>query len=156
LEEEAALSVLKTADLLRRNLERRLSPHGIGPQQYNILRILRGAGEAGIATLAIGDRLIESTPGMTRLLDRMEEKGLARRERCRQDRRQVLCYSTPRGEELLKQLDPLVLELNRLSFAGIEKAELERLIELLECARQGSDPQSAPYSATDGKQVTEG
>ena len=149
IEEEAFLNLMRTTDCLHRAFQRKTRDWGITSTQYNILRILRGAGAAGIATLAIADRLIEAAPGMTRLLDRMEEKGLARRERCRQDRRQVLCYSTPRGEEILHELDPLVLELNRASFAGVEPAELERLIAVLERARAGAEPIGAPRPVTD-------
>jgi hypothetical protein len=85
--QEAALSVMKTADAIRRDLGRKLEPSDITVQQYNVLRILRGAGAQGLPTLAIGDRLIEETPGMTRLLDRLEAKALVRRVRCEQDRR---------------------------------------------------------------------
>jgi len=137
--QEAALSVMKTADLLRRQLTRQLEPHEITPQQYNVLRILRGAGKAGLPTLSIGERLIEETPGMTRLLDRLEFKGLVRRVRCEQDRRQVLCYITDGGVTLLAELDP-VLAANERTMAGtLTGAEAESLVVLLERMReQGS------------------
>lgn len=136
IHEEAALSVLKTADVLRRQLARQLEPHEITPQQYNVLRILRGAGEAGLPTLSIGERLIEETPGMTRLLDRLEFKGLVRRVRCEQDRRQVLCYITNGGQTLLAVLDP-ILEASQLEMAGsLTEAEAESLVVLLEKVRE--------------------
>lgn len=81
LSEEAILSILRTADLVRTAITDLLAPAGITMQQYNVLRILRGAGEAGLPTLAIGDRMIESAPGVTRLLDRMEAKSWVSRTR---------------------------------------------------------------------------
>ena len=139
IQQEAILSVLKTADVLRRQLTRQLDPHEITPQQYNVLRILRGAGKAGLPTLSIGERLIEETPGMTRLLDRLEFKGLVRRVRCEQDRRQVLCYLTPAGETLLKMLDG-VLNTDEAQLAGsLTEAEAESLVELLEKMRERGD-----------------
>ncbi len=137
--QEATLSVMKTADLLRRQLTRQLEPHEITPQQYNVLRILRGAGKAGLPTLSIGERLIEETPGMTRLLDRLEFKGLVRRVRCEQDRRQVLCYITGGGEALLATLDPL-LAANEKEMAGaLTGVEAEALVVLLEKMREQGD-----------------
>jgi DNA-binding MarR family transcriptional regulator len=134
--QEATLSVMKTADVLRRRITRVLEPFEITPQQYNVLRIVRGAGEGGIPTLAIGERLLEETPGMTRLLDRLEFKGLVRRERCEKDRRQVLCYMAPAGEELLARLDPLVLEADDYYSSVVTVQEAELLVELLEKIRE--------------------
>ena len=134
--EEAFLSVLKTADLLTRVLDQHLAAHDLTHQQYNVLRILRGAGAQGIPTLAIADRLIECTPGMTRLLDRMETKGLVLRKRCREDRRQVLCYAAPRGNDLLDQLEPILRPLVERFFERIRPAELETFIETMERVRE--------------------
>ena len=138
--EEAWLSVVKTADLLRRTSSRTLEERDITLQQYNVLRILRGAGPAGVATLAIGERLVEETPGMTRLLDRLEAKGLARRERCETDRRQVLCYLTPAGAVLLKELDPLVETQSRSLAGRLTTQQAETLVELLEKIRRPARP----------------
>ena len=134
--EEAFVAVVKTADLFLRWLDRKLAGKDLSHQQYNVLRIVRGAGSAGIPTLAIGERLIECAPGMTRLLDRMEEKGMVRRERCKQDRRQVLCYLTGKGEQLLTEVEPLVEGLARRSFERIAPGELESFIETLEHIRE--------------------
>ncbi len=130
------MAVIKTADLLISTLDRRLSGLGLSHQQYNVLRIVRGAGAAGIATLAIGERLIESAPGMTRLLDRLEEKGMVRRERCKHDRRQVLCYIKDEGARLLVELSPIVDGLAKCSFEQVPPAELEAFIETLEHIRE--------------------
>jgi DNA-binding MarR family transcriptional regulator len=134
--EEAFVAVIKTADLLVRRLDRKLIGLGLSHQQYNVLRIVRGSGSAGIPTLAIGERLVECAPGMTRLLDRLEEKGMVRRERCKLDRRQVLCYMTGKGEQLLTEVEPLVDGLAEHYFKTIPPAELEYFIETLEHIRE--------------------
>jgi DNA-binding MarR family transcriptional regulator len=134
--QEAIVAVVKTADLILRLLDRTLIGLGLSHQQYNVLRIVRGCGAAGIPTLAIGERLIECAPGMTRLLDRLEEKGMVRRERCKQDRRQVLCYITGKGEQLLVELQPLVDGLAERAFERIPHAELESFIVTLEHIRE--------------------
>src|ERR1700739_17725 len=107
--QEAILSLFRTTDMLQRMFSKIVEPHGISLQQYNVLRILRGAGKQGIPTLDIADRMVEQTPGITRLLDKLEAKKLVQRKRCPEDRRQVLCWITGRGLQLLADLDkPLV------------------------------------------------
>jgi len=140
---EAALATLRTADVLRRGVSSRLEPHEITPQQYNVLRILRGAGPEGLPTLSIGERLIEEMPGMTRLLDRLEAKDLVRRARCENDRRQVLCYLTDAGERLLDALDPVVSAGEEQLRAAITPAEAETLVVLLEKVRCGAHATSS-------------
>jgi DNA-binding MarR family transcriptional regulator len=137
---EAVLSVLKTADALRRRMSELLAPLDLTPQQYNVLRILRGAGVEGIATLAIGERLIEETPGMTRLLDRMEQKGLVLRRRCDKDRRQVLCWISPEGLAMLAKLDPAVAEWEEIGVKGLQWGETRALVEYLERMRASLEP----------------
>src|SRR6266513_6324325 len=107
-EQEATLGLLRTADAMKRGLAQVIEPHGITPQQYNVLRILRGAGPAGLPTLTIGERMIEQTPGTTRLVDRLERKGLVTRTPCPTDRRRVFCQITEKGLELLPKLDEAV------------------------------------------------
>jgi DNA-binding MarR family transcriptional regulator len=137
--EECFLALAKTADVLLRTLDRRLQPYDLSHQQYNVLRILRGAGPEGIATLAIADRLIESTPGMTRMLDRMEKKDLVRRQRCPHDRRQVLCFLTPKSEQLLTTLDPVVKSVGDACFEQIQPADMESMIEAMERIREQAE-----------------
>src|SRR5258706_12493191 len=74
--QEAAVALLRTADVIRRLFGAVVEPKGITVQQYNVLRILRGAGEPGLPTLDIAERMIETTPGITRLIDRLETKKL--------------------------------------------------------------------------------
>ena len=102
---EATVSLLLTADLVRRAVTAVVEPAGITLQQYNVLRILRGAGKQGLPTLDIAERMVEQTPGITRLIDRLETKKLVVRERCKTDRRQVFCRITPAGLSLLARLD---------------------------------------------------
>src|SRR6478609_2900084 len=110
--EEVVVSVLRTAAVMQRNLAQVVETHGITIQQYNVLRILRGAGEAGLPTLAIRDRMVEEAAGITRLLDKLERAGYVVRERCTPDRRQVVCRITPAGASVLAGLDEPVDAVN--------------------------------------------
>jgi MarR family transcriptional regulator, organic hydroperoxide resistance regulator len=135
--QEAAVSLMRTADLVRRSVAAVVEPHGITPQQYNVLRILRGAGEAGLPTLEIAQRMIEQTPGITRLVDRLEIKNLVLRERCATDRRQVFCRITPDGLGLLSALDEPIREAERVALAELSERQLTQLLSLLDRARAG-------------------
>ena len=135
--QESVISLLRTADLLRRHLSRASEPHGITVQQYNVLRILRGAGEEGLPTLAIGLRMVEQTPGVTRLLDRLEAKGLVARCRGESDRRQVLCRLTVAGSYLLNRLDPEMEEAADSGVAMLCTEDQARLLDLLTAIRAG-------------------
>ena len=129
--QEAALSILHTADALRRHYTQVIAPFGVTGQQYNVLRIVRGAGEAGIPSLEIAERMIERSPGMTRLLDRLEEKDLVTRTRSSRDRRVVFCTLTPQGAALLKKMDPHVKEGEQRALASLETSRLRELTRLL-------------------------
>ena len=135
--QEAAVALLRTADLVRRTVASILEPHGITPQQYNVLRILRGAGEAGLPTLDIAQRMIEQTPGITRLIDRLETKKLVLRERCRTDRRQVFCRITGSGLALLEGLDEPLRKAEDGALATLSSRQLTQLLSLLDRARNG-------------------
>lgn len=132
---EAVVGMFRTADLVKRRFTALLEPHGITPQQYNVLRILRGAGRRGLPTLAIAERMVEQTPGITRLLDRLEAKGWVRRERCAEDRRQVLCHITPAGLRLLGRLDEPVAALEEDAVAGLDRSDRRRFIAILDAMR---------------------
>lgn len=135
LRQEATVGILRTADQVRRKLAEVFEPYGITGQQYNVLRILRGARPEALPTMEIAERMIEKTPGVTRLVDRLEEKGLVRRERSSEDRRCVLCTVTGEGLDLLAELDEPVREADEEALAGLEDDEVERLIELLDRVR---------------------
>src|SRR4051812_28225257 len=105
LSEEALVSIARTEAVSRERLEKVLAPHGLSMTQYNVLRILRGAGTKGLCRNEIGERLISRMPDVSRLLDRMEEAGLVSRVRSRQDRRLVNTTLTARGLALVNDLD---------------------------------------------------
>jgi len=135
--QEAAVALLHTADLVRRSVAAIVEPHGITPQQYNVLRILRGAGASGLPTLDIVERMVEEAPGITRLIDRLESKKLVSRKRCRTDRRQVFCCITERGLALLKGLDAPLREAENAALATLSSKQLGQLLALLDKARTG-------------------
>jgi DNA-binding MarR family transcriptional regulator len=133
--QEAVLALVRTADRVRREAARVVEPHDLTLQQYNVLRILRGAGDAGVPTLEVGERMIEQTPGVTRLMDRLEAKGYIRRERCRPDRRQHLCRLTPEAARLLERLDAPMLAAHDASLHGLDAAGRRQLVKLLAAIR---------------------
>ena len=134
---EATVSLLRAADLVRRAVSAVVEPHGITLQQYNVLRILRGAGERGLPTLEIVERMVEQTPGITRLIDRLETKKLVLRERCKTDRRQVFCRITAAGLELLARLDQPLREAEDLALSPLTQKQLAQLLGLLDLVRNG-------------------
>ena len=132
----AAVSLMRTADLVRRSVAAVVEPQEITLQQYNVLRILRGAGERGLPTLDIASRMIEQTPGITRLIDRLEGKQLVTRERCPTDRRQVFCRITAEGLSLLGKLDQPVRDAEETGLSGLDAEQIQQLLALLECLRR--------------------
>lgn len=134
--QEALLGVVLTGDrLLARMSEVLAEQTDITRQQYNVLRILRGAGPGGLPTLSIAERMIERTPGITRLIDRLELKGLIQRERLGEDRRQVHCKATKAGLKLLERLDPVIDGLDDRPLAALSATELRQLVTLLDRLR---------------------
>lgn len=133
---EAALGLLKTVDVLRLHVSRVLEPFGVTDQQYNVLRILRGAGKNGLPTLEIAERMIERAPGITRLIDRLEKKGLVLRKRCTTDRRQVFCILAPAGARLLSRMDAPVAKAHD-ALGAVGDSDLKTLIRLLDAVRAG-------------------
>jgi len=129
--QEAAIALLRTADEVRHRLAAAVEPHGVTLQQYNVLRILRGAHPEPLATLDIRDRMIERMPGITRFVDRLERLGLLERERSADDRRIVHCRITPRGLQLLATMDDAVDRADESAVAGLDGTELETLLGLL-------------------------
>jgi MarR family transcriptional regulator, organic hydroperoxide resistance regulator len=134
---EVAVGILRTAAVLERHYNQIVTKRGITIQQYNVLRILRGAGERGMPTLVIRDRMIHEAPGITRLLDRLEESKLVRRERQAADRRQVVCYLTPDGARLLADLDAEVAAADDAAVSMLTADEQKVLRTLLDAVRAG-------------------
>lgn len=136
--QEAAVALLRTADVLRRRFEEVLAPTEITVQQYNVLRILRGAGEGGLPTLEIAERMIERAPGITRLVDRLESAGLVARERSAEDRRAVVCRATAKGLALLASLDDDVDEADDAALGMLTERERRELMRILGKVREAS------------------
>ena len=132
---EAVLGLLRTADLVRRQAAALVEPHGITLQQFNVLRILRGAGDEGLPTLEVAVRMVEQTPGVTRLLDRLEAKELIRRQRCPKDRRQHLCWISAKGLALLEKLDAVTTRAHDETLKGLRQKDRVSLIRLLDAIR---------------------
>ena len=134
--QDVTTAVLRTADLIRRRTAAALAPHGITSQQYNVLRILRGAHPKSLPTLEVAARMIEQTPGVTRLLDRLEEAGLVSRERGADDRRLVHCHITAAGLALLAELDLPIEEVNRSAVRSLDASARRTLLHLLSLVRE--------------------
>jgi DNA-binding MarR family transcriptional regulator len=151
--QEATIALLRTASVVGRAVARVVEPSGLSLAQYNALRIIRGAGAGGIPTLSIRERMIEEGTTITRLLDKLEESGLIRRERAAPDRRQVLCYVTANGRRLLDRLDPLVDASDAEAVDTLDETELERLIEMLDAIRASNAERGAPRTAQRAAEV---
>jgi len=132
---EAVVGLMRTADLIRRQAAAVVEPHGITLQQFNVLRILRGAGDEGLPTLEVAERMIEQTPGVTRLLDRLEAKGLVRRQRCPKDRRQHLCWITADGLALLEKIDAHTPRAQEEALKGLRQKDRVTFIRLMDAIR---------------------
>lgn len=129
------VGLLLTADRVKRRIAALVEPHGITVQQFNVLRILRGAGSQGMPTLEVAGRMVEQTPGITRLLDRLESKQLVRRQQCPKDRRQHLCWITTKGEQLLEKLEDPLQEVAEKTLKGIAAGRRTELLGLLNAVR---------------------
>ncbi|HWA95676.1 MAG TPA: MarR family transcriptional regulator [Terracidiphilus sp.] len=144
-QEEALLNIMRTADCLHREFHRRSREFGVTSTQYNVLRILRGSNPDGLTCGEIGDRMITADPDITRLLKRLSTMGLIRQKRDTTDRRVVRTFISPKGLELLEQMDPVVAQTPVELLSSVTPSELEQLIVLLEKARAGcADGSSQP------------
>ena len=139
LENRVFVALLQTADALSQDAEQLVKAAGLTGAQYNVLRILRGAEPAGLACSSIGERMISHDPDMTRLLDRMEKRGLITRERQTDDRRVVKTRVTPQGLSLLKTLDQPVHDLHRRQFHHMRTSRLKTLAILLKEVRASEE-----------------
>lgn len=135
LHQAAFVSLARTEAVLHDGLDRVLGPRGLSLTQYNVLRILRGAGPDGLCSNAIAERLITRMPDVTRLLDRMETAGLVSRVRSTEDRRLVNTTLTEHGRALVDDLDFEVDEAHQERLGHLSDAELRTLVDLLDRAR---------------------
>ncbi len=144
--EEALVGLMRTADVLRRAIGTALEGEDITIQQYNVLRILRGAGERGLPTLEIAERMVEHAPGITRMIDRLIAKVLVVRERCAEDRRIVYCAITDLGRGLVDRLDEPMMRACHLALDPLNEREQRALIGMLDELRAG-------HASFDGEEV---
>ena len=128
---DAYLALITTAERFEREVVELLKVAGLSPSQYNILRILRGAGDAGLACGQVGGRLVRHDPDVTRLMDRLEKRGLIARAREQQDRRIVRTRITGAGLELLESLDAPVDDLHDRQLGHLSERRLGELKSLL-------------------------
>lgn len=135
-EEEATLNIVRTADLLTQRAMELLKSYELTAPQYNVLRILRGAGPDGLACGAIAERMVSHDPDVTRLLNRMEARGLISRQRPGTDRRMVVASITAQGLDMVNQIDTPMAALHRRLFRHFGEKKLRRVIELMELARK--------------------
>ena len=135
---EALLSVLRTASVLEHQMNEALKPYGITHTQYNVLRILRGAGDSGLCGREVGERMVSRVPDVSRLLDRMEEAELISRERDPDDRRHVTARITRKGLAMLEQATPQLEAVGRARVGRVPTGRLQQLIEVLNTLRGNS------------------
>jgi DNA-binding MarR family transcriptional regulator len=137
--QEAYLALQRTTDLASRPVEKVFARWGLTPEQYNVLRILRGAEPKGLPTLEIGRRMITRASNVTRIIDRLESKGLVDRKRETQDRRVVRIRIAGAGLSLLDEMQDAVFTAAQGSINGLSESEAEKLVGLLEKVREGLD-----------------
>lgn len=143
LEQEAYLQLWRTYDRLRELDERVFARHGISAQQYNALRVLRSVAPRPLATAALGARLVSRSPDMTRMLDKLEERGLVRRQRSAASRRRVDVWITPAGRGLVARLAAAVRQCGRDQLGHLDRRALRSFIDLLKRARAPHDGDAA-------------
>jgi DNA-binding MarR family transcriptional regulator len=136
LQEEANLSILRTAALLEHAFEAALKPHGITATQYNVLRILRGAEPEGLCRNEISQRLVREVPDVTRLLDRLEDAKFIGRQRGGADRRYVVTRITRGGLNLLDEVEQRIDEIHDEQLGHLDESQLRSLVSLLEAVRR--------------------
>lgn len=138
--QEAAVAILRTADVLRARIELILKPHGLSQEQYNALRILRGAPGHSLPTLEIAARMVSRAPNITRLVDKLVEKGHVTRCPGPDDRRQVVVRLSAKGLELVNRASPEVDAADVSGLSRLKPAQIQALIGLLDEIRATVEP----------------
>jgi len=146
LEQEAFLNLWRSYDRLHLMEEELFGRFDLTPQQYNALRLLRGEGPGKLATLALASRLVSRAPDITRLLDKLEERGLIERERPPDNRRMVLIGLTAKGQSLLSSLDEEVRACHARQLGHLSPDQLGELIALLKAARAPHEESGSHWS----------
>lgn len=147
--QEATLALMAAASELRSNMDRVLAEAKLTSEQFNILRILRGAGAEGHPSGEIGCRMIDRSPNITRRIDALEKQGLARRERSTGDRRVVRVFITKKGLSVLDSITPTLQAFDQKMSANLNENDLRELANLCEklIALQYSDAKETPVTA---------
>ena len=143
--QEAVVALLRTAHLVRRKVESVVGAEGITSQQYNVLRILRGA-RAPLPTMEISGRMIETACGITRLVTTLEQKGLVKREQWAGDRRQYLCQITAAGLHLLERLDPPINAIDESLGESVDQNRLPLFLDVLSEIRDRIGPEPGEHT----------
>jgi len=146
--QEALLNVLVTSSWLLNELSALMAPFGVTPTQYNVLRILRGSHPGKLTCTEIGRRMLDRTPDVTRLLNRLERAGLVTRSRASHDKRVVEVSITEKGLELLARMQPVVDATQERLMSRLSPEELRLLSELLDRLRVDDASEEATESAT--------
>ncbi len=136
--QEALIALLRTANVLTRRVDAVCQAEGLTHQQFNVLRILRGA-KGPLPTMEIAERLVEQTPGITRHVNNLESRGLLKREQWAGDRRQVLCQITPAGLRVLERLDGPIDALDDSFASRLTPEQLDTFIDVLDILRTEPD-----------------
>ena len=139
LEEETALNLARTFEVLQQTAGEALKPYHLTGTQYNVMRILRGAGSVGVTCSQASERMVNHDPDMTRLLDRLEARKLVERERSREDRRVVITRITRKGLDLVNSLDEPMNAVLKQRFGRLGKEKLRELIDMLEGLRDAPE-----------------
>jgi DNA-binding MarR family transcriptional regulator len=142
IEEEAALNIIRTAEVVQRFITDFLRPFDLSPVQYNVLRILRGAGAAGATCSQIGGRLLTRDPDITRLLDRMQARALIERERSSEDRRVVITRISKTGLKLVDSIDQPLRSVSKAKLGKFGREALADLIAGLERVREAYEEEA--------------
>ena len=144
-QQEVYLSLWRTYDRLRTLEDKLFSQYELTAQQYNALRLLKAEHPATLPTLALASRLVSHAPDITRLLDRLAERGLVVRERMADNRRVVQIGITESGLALLKQLDEPVRKCHQIQLGHLTSAQLKSLVDLLRASRQPHEEAGSPW-----------
>jgi len=137
-EPEALVTLLRTSDVVRGRIEETLKPWGLSPEQYNVLRILRGAPDGCHPTLEIAARMVSRAPNITRLIDKLIRKGLVTRCGAEGDRRVVMIRIAPAGQKVLAEATPALDRVNVACGGGLSPAKLRTLIRSLNAIRKAA------------------
>jgi DNA-binding MarR family transcriptional regulator len=149
LEQEAFLNLWRTYDRLRALEDELFAAYDLTPQQYNTLRLLRSAHPQKIRTLDLAGRLVSRAPDITRLLDKLEARGLIARERPADNRRVVWIGVTPAGIELLRELQKPIRECHVRQLGHLPERDLHRLIDLLQAVREPHEVPGGNWNSTE-------